>query len=100
ITEDHPDDRSPAQNEYGLHKLLCEDLLVRAHRERGFPATTVAFSMVFGPHNPLADREQRMFARLLAGRPVLIPGDGTALSQVGHVDDQARALRMLMGEPA
>ena len=27
----------------------------------------------------------------------MVPGDGTALSQVGHVDDQARALRMLMG---
>ena len=99
ISEDHPVERGPEQNEYGLHKLLCEDLLVRAHRERGFPATIVPFSMVFGPHNALADREQRMFARLLAGRPVLIPGDGTALSQVGHVDDQARALRMLMGNP-
>jgi nucleoside-diphosphate-sugar epimerase len=99
ISEDHPVDRSDAQVEYGLHKLLCEDILVRAHRERGFPATIVPFSMVFGPHNTLLDREQRMFARLRSGRPILIPGDGTALSQVGHVDDQARALRLLMGQP-
>jgi nucleoside-diphosphate-sugar epimerase len=99
IGEHHPVDRSAAQNEYGLHKLICEDLLVQAHREHGFPATTVPFSMVFGPHNALLDREQRMFARLLAGRPVLIPGDGTALGQVGHVDDQARALRLLSGNP-
>ena len=99
IGEDHPVDRSPAQTEYGLHKLLCEDILVRAHRERGFPATIVPFSMVFGPHNSLLDREQRMFTRLRDGRPILIPGDGTALSQVGHVDDQARALRMMMGLP-
>jgi nucleoside-diphosphate-sugar epimerase len=55
--------------------------------------------MVFGPHNILPDREQRMFARLLRGRKVLIPGDGTTVGQVGHVDDQARALRMLMGRP-
>jgi len=27
--------------------------------------------MVFGPHNTLHDREQRMFARLLAGRPII-----------------------------
>src|SRR5688500_13891582 len=79
ITEDHPDDRSAEQTEYGLHKLLCEDLLVRAHRERGFPATMVPFSMVFGPHNSIHDREQRMFARLLARRPILVPGDGTTL---------------------
>jgi nucleoside-diphosphate-sugar epimerase len=56
--------------------------------------------MVFGPHNILPDREQRMFVRLATGRPVLVPGDGTTVGQVGHVDDQARALRMLMGKPA
>ena len=40
-----------------------------------------------------------MFQRLLLGRPVLIPGDGTTLSQIGHVDDAAVALRMLMLQP-
>jgi nucleoside-diphosphate-sugar epimerase len=100
IHEDFPVDRSPNQNEYGRNKLLCEDLLVRAHRTHGFPATTVCLSMVFGPHNILPDREQRMFVRLQQGRPILIPGDGTTIAQVGHVDDQARALRMLMGKPA
>ncbi|HLY81912.1 MAG TPA: SDR family oxidoreductase [Acidimicrobiales bacterium] len=100
ITEDHPVDRGAHQIEYGLHKILCEDILLREHRQHGFPATIVPFSMVFGPGNAILDREQRMFVRLLAGRPILIPGDGTALGQVGHVDDQARALRMLMGNPA
>jgi nucleoside-diphosphate-sugar epimerase len=99
IGEDHPVDRSPAQNEYGLHKLLCEDFLFEKHREEGFPATSVPFSMVFGPHNLLPDREQRMFVRLLRGRKILIPGDGTTVGQVGHVDDQARALRLLMCRP-
>lgn len=100
ITEDHPDERGPDQNEYGLHKLLCEDLIVAAHETTGFPGTTVPFSMVFGPHNTIRDREQRMFARLLAGRPVLCPGDGSTLLQVGHVEDQARALESLMGRSA
>lgn len=97
IHEESPVERSPKQNEYGRNKLLCEDLLVRAHGADGFPATTVALSMVFGPNNILPDREQRMFMRLLTGRPVLIPGDGTTLAQVGYVADQARALRMVMG---
>lgn len=100
ITEGHPVDRSEQQSEYGLHKLLCEDLLLAAHRQRGFPATVVALSMVFGPRNIVADREERMMARILAGRPVLIPGDGSTLGQVGYVDDQARALRMVMGRPS
>jgi nucleoside-diphosphate-sugar epimerase len=100
ITEDDPVDRGEDQIEYGMHKILCEDILLHEHRQRGFPATVVPFSMVFGPRNAILDREQRMFVRLLSGRPILIPGDGTALGQVGHVDDQARALRMLMGNPA
>ena len=100
ISEDHPVERGGDQIEYGMHKLLCEDLLVEAHSERGFPATTVAFAMVYGPRNIIPDREQRMFARLEAGRPVLVPGDGTTVGQVGHVEDQARALEALMGIPA
>ena len=99
ITEDHPVERGPTQNEYGRNKLLCEDLLVEAWREHRFPGTTVAFSMVMGAHNILPDREQRMFQRLLRDRPILIPGNGRTLQQVGHADDQARALRMLLGEP-
>jgi nucleoside-diphosphate-sugar epimerase len=97
ITEGHPVDRSERQNEYGANKILCEEHLLREHRERGFPATIAAFSMVFGPNNIIPDREQRMFVRLARGRPVLIPGDGTTLGQIGHVDDQARALRMMAG---
>lgn len=96
ITEEHPVERGDTQIEYGLHKLLCEDVLWEAHAERGFPATIAAFSMVYGPRNIIPDREQRMFARLEAGRPILVPGDGTTLGQVGHVDDQARALVGLM----
>ncbi|MEC9202364.1 MAG: NAD-dependent epimerase/dehydratase family protein, partial [Actinomycetota bacterium] len=51
IREDHPEERGDDQIEYGMHKLLCEDLLTEAHSERGFPATTVAFAMVYGPRN-------------------------------------------------
>lgn len=97
ITEDHPVDRSERQGAYGLNKLLCEDHLVTEFREHGFPASIVAFSMVFGPNNFIADREARMFQRLLSGRDILIPGDGTTLGQVGYVDDEARALEMMMG---
>ena len=99
IHEGFPLERGASQNEYGGNKIACEDFLFSEQRETGFPATVVAFSMVFGPNNILPDREQRMFARLLRGRKVLIPGDGTTLGQVGHVDDQARALRMVMGQP-
>jgi nucleoside-diphosphate-sugar epimerase len=99
ITEGHPVERGEAQNSYGGNKLLCEDLLVQAWRTKGFPASIVAFSMVFGPNNIIPDREQRMFMRLMKGRPVLVPGDGTTLGQIGHVQDEARALRAMMQKP-
>jgi len=99
ITENHPVVRDEPQQEYGRNKLLCEDILVRAWRESRFPASTVAFSMVMGAGNILPDREQRMFQRLLRGRPILIPGNGRTLQQIGHADDQARALRMMLCNP-
>ncbi len=100
ITENDPDERGETQIEYGYHKILCEERLFAAHAEYGFPATTVPFSMVLGPHNAMTDREQRMFARLRTGRPILVPGDGSTRLQVGDVDDQARALVALMGDTA
>ena len=71
----------------------------RAYWDHGFPASMVPFASVFGPHNMIKDREQRMFVRLLQGRPALVPGDGTTLGQIGHVDDEAKALRMMMLNP-
>jgi len=99
IRESDAVDRSERQTEYGQQKLAVEAYLFGQYRENGFPATVVPLSMVLGPNNMVADREQRMFQRLLLGRPVLIGGDGTALSQIGHVDDGAVALRMLMLQP-
>ncbi len=99
ITEDHPVDCTDRQTAYGLNKLRCEDILLHEYRAHGFPASIVCFSMVFGPYNIIPDREQRMFVRLLKGRPVFIPGDGTTVAQVGHVYDQARALRLMMQKP-
>jgi len=96
ITEDFAVDRSERQSAYGMNKLICEDYLLERFRAERFPVTIAPFSMVFGPHNNLIDREFRMFIRLIKGRPVLIPGDGTTLGQVGHVFDQARALRLMM----
>ena len=95
INEDFPVDSTSRQSDYGRNKLICEDYLMGVYRQRHFPTTSARFSMVFGPDNGILDREQRMFVRLLQGRKILIPGRGTTLSQIGHVDDEARALRMM-----
>lgn len=98
IRESHPVDLGPKQGDYGKNKVAVERWLFSEYRENGFPASVMSFSMVFGPNNG-QEREQRMFTRLLRGRPVLIPGDGTAVGQIGHVEDEATALRMMMMNP-
>ena len=87
------------QTPYGWNKVNVEEHLFGLQRTGKLNATTAALSMVFGPHNNSRDREQRMYARLLLRRAVLIPGDGNAIQQTGHVDDQARALRLMMLQP-
>ncbi len=102
IRESDPVDRSERQTEYGRQKLQVEAYLFDQYRRNGFPATVVfrALDGARPEQRMVADRvEQRMFQRLLLGRPVLIPGDGTTLSQIGHADDGAVALRTLMLQP-
>ena len=99
IRESHPLDEGPKQGDYGKNKILVERWLFEKWRSEGFPSTVMSFSMVFGPNNNNAEREQRVFMRLLSGRPILIPGDGTTVQQIGHVDDEAKALRMAMLNP-
>ena len=98
--ESHPVDRSADQNEYALHKILAEDILFAAHAERGFPASVAALSMVLGPHNAIPSREQRMFARMRDGRPILVPGDGSTLGLVGFIEDQSEAISAMLGVEA
>ncbi|MCX6023819.1 MAG: NAD-dependent epimerase/dehydratase family protein [Chloroflexi bacterium] len=99
IDEEFPVELGPLQTEYGRNKILCEQWLIKYWRTRHFPVTSARFSMVLGPQNIIPEREQIMFVRLLQGRPILIPGRGTTLGQVGHVDDEAKALRMMMLNP-
>ena len=44
IDESFPVDRSADQNEYGMHKILCEEFLFRKFRDNGFPASVAALS--------------------------------------------------------
>lgn len=96
ITEDSPVDLSLRQTQYGRDKIMADRYLMHKFESTSFPATVVPLSMVMGPNNPGHDRESRMFDRLLTGRPIFVPGDGTTLGQVGYVADQASALEELM----
>ncbi len=85
--------------QYSRDKIACEDLLVAAYRERGFPATIVRPSHTYDrTHAPLHG-SWTVLGRMLAGKPVIVHGDGTSLWALTHHQDFARAFVPLLGHP-
>jgi nucleoside-diphosphate-sugar epimerase len=73
-------------NSYGAQKADTE----RALFALGLPVSTVRPSFVYGENNPF-DRESFFWDRIVAGRPVIIPGDGLTTLQFVNAKDVARA---------
>ena len=67
-------------NVYSAQKADSDRALFDLHRRTGLPATTLRPAFVFGQYNPF-DREAFFWDRILAGRPIIIPEDGTNTMQ-------------------
>lgn len=85
--------------QYSRDKIACEDLLVEAVRERGFPATIVRPSHTYDRTLLPTIGGYTDIARMRAGRPVLVHGDGTSLWTITHHRDFAVAFAGLLGNP-
>jgi nucleoside-diphosphate-sugar epimerase len=85
--------------QYSRDKISCEDLLVSAYREQGFPATIVRPSHTYDQTLVPFDGGWTVLGRMLAGKPVVVHGDGTSLWTLTHHDDFARAFVPLLGHP-
>jgi nucleoside-diphosphate-sugar epimerase len=90
---------------YAQLKIACEDLALQAHRQRGIPVTIVRPSLTYGLaripaayHN--SAHSWTTAARFLAGKPVIVHGDGTGLWQITHAADFAKGFVGLLGNPA
>lgn len=77
-------------NPYSAQKAESERALFDLHRRSGVPVTTLRPTFIYGPHNPF-DREAFFWDRILAGRPIVVPEDGSRTMQWVHVRDVARA---------
>ena len=77
-------------NAYGAQKADTERALFALGRKQGIPVATLRPSFVHGPYNAI-DREAWFWDRLLARRPIVIPGDGLAMMQWVSSHDVARA---------
>jgi nucleoside-diphosphate-sugar epimerase len=81
---------------YSRGKIACEDLLVAAYREQGFPATIVRPSHTYDQTSVPFDGRWTVLGRMLAGKPVIVHGDGTSLWTLTHNEDFARAFVPLL----
>jgi nucleoside-diphosphate-sugar epimerase len=88
--------------EYSRNKIACEDRLVRAVRDEGFPGVIVRPSLTYGDTQvTLAinswQRSYTAVDRMRRGVPVIVPGDGSSLWTITHNSDFAKGLVGLFG---
>ena len=86
--------------QYSRDKIACEDLLVAAYRDTGFPATIVRPSHTYDSTLIPTTGGWTDVARMRAGRPVIVHGDGTTQWTLTHSDDFAVGFVGLLGHPA
>jgi nucleoside-diphosphate-sugar epimerase len=88
--------------DYSQNKIACEERLMRAYRDDGFPVTIVRPSLTYGDTQvPLSvnswERPFTAIARMRAGKPLIVPGDGTSLWTITHNSDFAVGFVGLLG---
>ncbi len=84
---------------YSRDKIACEDLLVAQYRANGFPMTIVRPSHTYDRTLLLTTGGWTDIARMRAGKPVVVHGDGTTQWTVTHSDDFAVGFVGLLGHP-
>ncbi|MCU1529861.1 MAG: NAD-dependent dehydratase, partial [Frondihabitans sp.] len=78
----------------------CEDVLVAAYRNDGFPATIIRPSHTYDRTSIPVTGGWTVIDRLRQGLEVVVPGDGTSLWTLTHHTDFAKAFVGLLGLPA
>lgn len=86
--------------DYSNNKIRCEERLMKAYREEGFPITIVRPSHTYDTVTPLAIGgfdKYNVIDRILKGKEIIVHGDGTSLWTVTHADDFAKGFVGLLG---
>jgi nucleoside-diphosphate-sugar epimerase len=89
--------------DYSRNKIACEERLMRAYREEGFPVTIVRPSLTYGDTQiPLVlnswQQSYTAVDRMIRGKKMVVPGDGTSLWVITHNSDFAKGLVGLLGQ--
>lgn len=88
--------------QYSRDKIAAEEALMAAYRENGFPVTIVRPSHTYdGRKSPVAVHGSKgnwqILKRIMDGKPVIIPGDGSSLWTLTHSKDFTKGYIGLMG---
>ena len=83
--------------QYSRNKIACEDRLVRAYREDGFPATIIRPSHTYDRTLVPCYAGWTLVQRMRQGKEVIVQGDGTSLWTLTHSDDFAKGFIPLLG---
>ena len=86
--------------DYSQNKIACEERLLKAYREEGFPAVIIRPSLTYDPNFPIALGGWGCYTladRLKKGKPIIVHGDGSSLWTVTHSEDVGRGLLGLFG---
>jgi nucleoside-diphosphate-sugar epimerase len=85
--------------QYSRDKIACEERLVRAYREEGFPVTIVRPSHTYDRTMPPIHGRYTTLDRMRRGEPVIVHGDGTSLWTLTHHRDFAKGFVGVLGNP-
>ncbi|MGA7712048.1 MAG: SDR family oxidoreductase [Rhizomicrobium sp.] len=88
--------------QYSRDKIACEDRLMKAYREEGFPITIVRPSHTYGDTQIVLAvnswaKSYTAVDRMRRGKKVIVPGDGSSLWVITHNSDFAVGLVGLLG---
>jgi len=82
---------------YSRAKIACEERLLHAYRSEGFPITIVRPSHTYDQTMLPMHGGWTVVARMRAGKPVIVHGDGASLWTLTHHRDFARGFTPLLG---
>lgn len=85
--------------QYSRDKAACEDVLVAAYRDQGFPATIIRPSHTYDATSVPLNGGWTAIDRMRRGAPVVVHGDGSSLWVLTHTRDFAKAFVGLLANP-
>ncbi len=90
--------------QYSRDKIAAEEVLMSAYRSSRFPVTIIRPSHTYNGTKPPvcvhgSKGNWQILKRILDGKPVIIPGDGSSLWTLTHSKDFAKGYVGLMANP-